>query len=143
MEDHNCMSAGSQDVWQIEGPSGHQDIRVKGNIRSNSADLIREALLSGMGIGLRSLWEVSEEIDSGKLKIVLPQYRGSSRSALYAVHPSADFTPAKVDVFLDFLSKNFGSEASLEKDSKSVSKSNGKTPVESAKQPQRSGNYPG
>jgi DNA-binding transcriptional LysR family regulator len=143
LEDHNCMSAGSQDVWQIEGPSGHQDIRVKGNIRSNSADLIREALLSGMGIGLRSLWEVSEEIDSGKLKIVLPQYRGSSRSALYAVHPSADFTPAKVDVFLDFLSKNFGSEASLEKDSKFVSKSNGKTPVESAKQPQRSGNYPG
>ena len=143
LEDHNCMSAGSQDIWLIEGPAGHQDIRVKGNIRSNSADLIREALLSGLGVGLRSLWEVSEEIENGKLKVVLPQYRGSSKSVLYAVHPSADFTPAKVDVFLDFLSKNFGSDPDGAKDPKSGSRTNGKSLSESARHAQRGGNHAG
>jgi DNA-binding transcriptional LysR family regulator len=108
LENHNCLSAGAQDVWALEGPGGHQEIRVKGNIRSNSADLIREALIGGLGIGLRGTWEVAPEIQNGKLKIVLPQYRGSSKMAIYAVYPSRDFMPAKVDVFLDFLGQHFG-----------------------------------
>lgn len=110
LENHNCLSAGAQEVWALDGPGGLQEVRVKGNIRSNSADLIREALIGGLGIGLRGTWEIGPEIQSGKLKIVLPQYRGSSKMAVFAVYPSRDFMPAKVDVFLEFLGQHFGAE---------------------------------
>lgn len=105
---HNCLCAGAQDIWSIEGPGGQQEVRVKGNIRSNSADMIREALIAGLGIGLRGTWEVGQEIKDGKLEVILPQYRGSSNMAIYAVYPSRDFMPAKVDVLLDFLGQHFG-----------------------------------
>jgi DNA-binding transcriptional LysR family regulator len=85
------------------------------NIRSNSAELIREALLSGQGMGLRSLWEIGNEIKSGALEIVLPQYRGSSNHAIHAVYPCREFMPAKVSAFIDFVSEYFSLEPYWEK----------------------------
>lgn len=116
LDNHNCLCAGAQDTWSLDGPGGYQEIRVKGNIRSNSADLIREALIGGLGIGLRGTWEVAPEIRSGTLKIILQQYRGSSKMAIYAVYPSRDFMPAKVDVLLEFLGQHFGSDPYWDKD---------------------------
>jgi DNA-binding transcriptional LysR family regulator len=106
LDAYNCLSAGAQDLWRLEGPEGQRHIRVKGNIRSNSAELIREALL----FGLRSTWEIGAELKSGALQVVLPKYRGSSKVAIYAVYPSRDFMPAKVNAFIEFLSGHFGVE---------------------------------
>lgn len=110
LDNHNCLCAGAQEAWALEGPGERHTIRVKGNIRSNSAELIREALLSGIGLGLRGSWEIGPEIKSGRLQVVLPQYRGSSKMAIYAVYPSRDYMPAKVDVFLEFMVEHFGPE---------------------------------
>ncbi len=107
---HNCLSAGAQDTWRLEGPEGQRHLRTNGNIRSNSGELIREALRSGLGIGLRSTWDVGEELKSGELKVVLPQYRGSSNVAIYAVYPCREFMPAKVNVLIEFLAELYGPE---------------------------------
>lgn len=115
LENHNCLSAGAQDFWRLEGPEGQRQIRVKGNIRSNSAELIREALLSGIGLGLRGVWEVGQELKSGALQVVMPQYRGSSNMAIYAVYPCRDFMPTKVNAFIEFVAEHFGLEPYWEK----------------------------
>ncbi len=107
---HNCLSAGAQDVWRLEGPEGQRQIRTNGNIRSNSGELIRETLRSGLGLGLRSTWDVGALLKSGELKIVLPQYRGSSNLAIYAVYPCREFMPAKVNVLIEFLVELYGPE---------------------------------
>jgi len=107
---HNCLSAGAQDVWRLEGPEGQRQVRTNGNMRSNSGEFIREALRCGMGLGLRSTWEVGPELKSGDLKVVLPQYRGSSNVAIYAVYPCREFMPAKVNVLIEFLAELYGSE---------------------------------
>lgn len=107
---HNCLSAGAQDVWRLEGPEGQRQVRTNGNVRSNSGELVREALLAGLGLGLRSTWDVGPEIKSGDLKVVLPQYRGSSNVAIYAVYPCREFMPAKVNVFIEFLAELYGAE---------------------------------
>lgn len=107
---HNCLSAGAQDVWRPEGPDGEEQVRTNGNLRSNSGELIREAVLAGLGLGLRSTWDVGPELKSGKLKVVLPQYRGSSNVAVYAVYPCREFMPAKVNVFIEFLAELYGPE---------------------------------
>lgn len=110
LEDHTCLSAGAQDVWRVEGPGGQRQIRVKGAVRSNSAELVREALLSGLGLGLRSTWEIGSELSAGRLKVVLPEFRGSSNVAIYAVYPCREFMPSKVNVFIEYLAELYGVE---------------------------------
>lgn len=108
LERHVCLSAGAQEVWQLEDGEGQQhQLRPKSSIKSNSAELIREAMLAGLGIGLRSVWEIGEELRSGQLVRTLPDYQGSRNMAIYAVYPSRDFVPSKVNVFIQFLTQHF------------------------------------
>jgi DNA-binding transcriptional LysR family regulator len=72
--------------------------------------VVREAVLAGVGIALRSTWDVGAELKSGRLKVVLPQYRQSPRVAVYAVYPCREHVPAKLRVFVDFLAGMFGPE---------------------------------
>ena len=110
LEMHNCLSAGAQDYWRLQGPNGAEQIRVKGNIRSNSAEFVRTALMSGLGLALRSIWDIGPELQRGELKVVLPQYRGSEAVAIYAVYPCRDFMPTKVNALIEFLSDLYGAE---------------------------------
>mgnify|MGYP002085773096 CR=1 FL=1 len=64
-----------------------------------------DSLTAGLGLGLRSTWDIGSELQSGALKVVLPQYRGSSNVAIYAVYPCRDFMPEKVNVFIEFLAE--------------------------------------
>ncbi len=107
---HNCLSAGAQDLWRLEGADGQHQLRVRGNIRSNSFEFMRETLLSGLGLGLRSTWEIGPELRSGALTMVMPEYRGSSNVAIYAVYPCRDFMPEKVNVFIEYLAALYGPE---------------------------------
>ena len=108
LEYHNCLSAGAQDYWRLQGPDGPHQLRVKGNIRSNSFEFMREALMAGLGLGLRSLWDIGPELQRGDLKVVLPEYRGADSVAIYAVYPCRDFMPEKVNVFIDYLTTLYG-----------------------------------
>ena len=111
LEAHNCLLAGAQDVWRLEGPGGEHDVRVKGNIRSNSADFVRNALLQGLGIALRSVWDVGPEIERGELTVVLPEYAGTSKNAIYAVYSCREFMPSKVNAFIEFLAELYAGDA--------------------------------
>jgi DNA-binding transcriptional LysR family regulator len=102
LDGHNCLLAGAQDTWRLEGSDGTHNIRVKGNIRSNSADFVRSALINGLGLALRATWDVHDEIDRGELQVVLPGYRGSSNNAIFAVYPCREFMPAKVNAFIEY-----------------------------------------
>lgn len=116
LETHNCLLAGAQDVWRLEGPEGQVQARVRGNVRSNSAEFIRDALMSGLGIALRSTWEIGNEIKSGSLEVVLPKYRGSSAVGIFAVYPCREFMPNKVNVFIEYLADLYGKELYWDKD---------------------------
>ncbi len=107
---HNCLSAGAQEFWRLQGIDGEHQIRVKGNIRSNSAEFVREALLAGLGLGLRSIWDIGPELQKGHLKVVLPQYRGADSVSIYAVYPCRDFMPTKVNALIDYLTELYSSE---------------------------------
>jgi DNA-binding transcriptional LysR family regulator len=110
LERHNCLSASAQDVWRLEGPNGPCPVHIKGNLRSDSADLLRAALVAGLGLGFRSTWEIAPELASGELRPVLTAYRGSPQLAIYAVYPSRDFMPAKVNAFIEFMARSSGAE---------------------------------
>ncbi|MBM21120.1 MAG: LysR family transcriptional regulator [Stappia sp.] len=105
---HVCLSTTQQEVWRLEGPDGVRLVRTGGPIRTNSSEVVREAVLSGLGIALRSTWDVGPELRAGKLALVLPDYRASKDVGLFAVYPSRRFLPAKVRVLIDFLADLYG-----------------------------------
>ena len=107
-ENHICLAAISQDPWRLMGPEGPENVRTSAPIRTNSSEVVRECLLAGVGIALRSTWDIGPELHEGKLKVILPHYRASKDVGLHAVYPSRRFLPAKVRVFIDFLAKLYG-----------------------------------
>ncbi|WP_299752539.1 LysR family transcriptional regulator [uncultured Tateyamaria sp.] len=63
----------------------------------------KHATLAGAGISLNSLWSVHEEIASGQLRRVLPDYEGDDGNALWLIYPKSNVLSPKVRVFMDFL----------------------------------------
>ncbi len=96
------------DHWRLEGENGPELVKVDSAIRTNSSEVIREAVLAGLGIALRSTWDVGPDIKTGRLKVVLPGYSASKRVAIHAVYPSRRHLAHKVRVFIDLLAEKFG-----------------------------------
>ena len=75
---------------------------------ASSSEVVREAVFSGMGIALRSTWDVGPELKSGALQRVLPAYSVGSRVAIHAVYPSRRHMEQKVRAFVDYLAELYG-----------------------------------
>lgn len=110
LSNHNCLAPIAQEVWRLQGSEGPASLRVHGNIRTNSTEVVREAVIAGLGVALRSTWDVGPELKSGRLQIILPEYQESPRVAVYAVYPCRQYVPAKLRVFVDYLASLFGPE---------------------------------
>ncbi|TVZ65065.1 DNA-binding transcriptional LysR family regulator [Rhizobium mongolense USDA 1844] len=108
LKNHRCLPAHNNDLWRLEGPGGAMSLRPEGMLVTNSSEVIRETVIAGLGIALRSTWDIGDELKSGNLVQVLPAYEGSRNLALSAVYPSRQFLPAKVRLFIDYLADLYG-----------------------------------
>ncbi len=108
LQDHNCLTHQVSDTWRLSGPDGVISFRPKGNLSTNSSEVVREATRAGLGVALRSTWDIGQELASGQLVQVLPEYESSTDVAIHAIYPSRQFLPAKVRVFIDYLANLFG-----------------------------------
>lgn len=108
LQSHRLLTALHQTPWRLMGPEGGVNIRAESFIRTNSSEVVREAAVAGLGIAMRSTWDVSKELAEGRLKIILPQYAGSSDVGIYAVFPSRHLVPPKVRSFVAFLAGLYG-----------------------------------
>lgn len=107
---HRCLSYIPQESWRLVGPDGPVNLKIQGAIRTNSSEVVRSSVISGLGIAFRSTWDIAEELKSGTLKHIMKDYSSSSRVAIYAVYPCREYVPAKLKVFVDFLARKYGSE---------------------------------
>lgn len=117
---HVCLTAAPQDIWRLEGPDGLVLVHPEGPLTTNSSDVVREAVLAGLGIALRSTWDVGPELSTGRLVVVLPQFHASRHVALNAVYPSRKFLAAKVRIFIDYLAQIYGPEPYWDKGLQSI-----------------------
>ncbi|MEL6447729.1 MAG: LysR family transcriptional regulator [Pseudomonadota bacterium] len=70
---------------------------------------MRVAALAGAGICMSSLWNICDDLASGALVRVLPNYAVQDASAIWLVYPKSNVLTAKVRVFIDFLVETIGS----------------------------------
>ncbi len=115
LDRHICLAPHNNEPWKLEGPDGSLIYRPSGPLLTNSSEVIRECTIAGLGIALRSTWDIAKELKDGRLVRVLPAYRGSRNVAVYAVYASRRFLPTKVRVFVDYMSELFGPRPYWEK----------------------------
>lgn len=106
---HNCLIFGNQSSWRFDTPLGETAIAVRGNLRVDNGEVIRDAAVAGVGIALKSTWDVSGQIRRGELVTLLDEYPILPHVSIWAVYPSRHLVPAKTRAFVDFFAERFGS----------------------------------
>src|SRR3546814_596577 len=100
---HRLLAASHQTPWRLHGPEGAVVLPVESVIRTNSSEVVREAMLAGIGIALRSSWDVAAELKSGALRVVLPDYGGAREAAIFPGYPRRRLMPPAVQHFIRLL----------------------------------------
>ena len=105
LSEHACLGytlTGSGTDWRIEGVDGLVTVPIAGPIKADNGDIIRQAAISGAGILFQPHFIVDDDIASGQLVRILPQWQ-SEALGVYVVYPSRKHLSAKVRTFVDFL----------------------------------------
>jgi DNA-binding transcriptional LysR family regulator len=92
--------------WVFDGPDGKADIAVAGAFRSTNSLIVRQAVLAGHGIGLLSEALIVNDIRTGRLYRLLPEY-SARRRPVFVVYPSRRFLPQRTRVVIDFLVQRY------------------------------------
>lgn len=93
-------------LWRFRDKRVTREIRVTGSIQVNNAEVVRECALAGMGLGLLPIWCIWDELQSGRLVQVLPDWPvspGIFDHNIYAVYERSRHVPLKVRTFVNFL----------------------------------------
>jgi DNA-binding transcriptional LysR family regulator len=116
---HNCLTTDFAMSWDYRGPDGKPgSVRVTGRYACDNWEVLREWALAGLGVALKSTWDVRRRLEDGSLVSLLPGYNFATDVAIYAVYPHRRHLPAKTRAFIEFLAESFGPEPYWDKPSK-------------------------
>jgi DNA-binding transcriptional LysR family regulator len=109
---HNCLTTTDLQMnWEYKGPDGKRGmIRVAAHYACDNWEVLREWALAGLGVALKSTWDVRRQLEDGSLVPLLPGYDFGTDVAIYAIYPHRRYLPAKTRVFIDYLAESFGPE---------------------------------
>lgn len=111
LANHNCLTTGELMAWDYKDPVGkHGSVRISGRYYCDNWEVLRIWAVAGLGIALKSTWDVRRELEEGLLIRLLPRYTFGSDAGIYAVYPHRRYLPAKTRVFIDFLAEWFAPE---------------------------------
>ncbi len=106
---HTCII---QDIgpdsthWAFSGPEGAVEVEVTSSFRSNNSLVVRQAALAGYGVALLGDPLTFNDIRSGRLYRLLPNYVARRREAMI-VYPSRRHLAQRTRVVIDFLVEQF------------------------------------
>ncbi len=106
---HNCLSLDQQRGWTLrESPAGEgANRKVSGSFECNDGAVLHAWALAGKGLAWRSMWEVGEDLRSGRLVSLLDDY-ATAPVGIHAVFPQRRHLPLRVRLFIDQLKTTFG-----------------------------------
>jgi len=102
-----------QDDWRfVDRRGAPAAVKVSGNLISNSGETLRMAALEGAGIFLAAGFLVADDLETGRLVRLLPDYR-PVEFAMNAVYPHRHHLSAKVRTFIDMLAHHSAEQQKL------------------------------
>ncbi|RUL80003.1 LysR family transcriptional regulator [Dyella choica] len=83
------------------GNGSRRIVRMRQAVQANNAAAIRALVLAGGGVSVLPDYLVQEDVQAGRLQVLLAQYR-LPEGGIHAVYPDPQ-PPAKVRAFIDFM----------------------------------------
>ena len=103
LADHACLAFPGENEWRFEQHGEQLVVRPRGRFTATTGEGLTAAALAGLGIALKSTWDIHEELSDGRLVHVVPDWRVCRSLAIYAVYPSAPTTRPRVRLFTEAL----------------------------------------
>lgn len=103
------LSSVPSTTWTLHGPKGARDIALSTPLCGNGY-LARRWAVDGVGIAMKSLFDVVDDLEAGRLERVLPDHTFGP-FAIHAVFPSRQYMPARVRALDAALSSAFEARA--------------------------------
>ncbi|MCI2807374.1 LysR family transcriptional regulator [Eoetvoesiella caeni] len=107
---HNCLSFGPQGNqskgWLLKQDEQLRAVRVKGSLSCSDGSVLHDWTLAGCGLAWRSLWEVREDLEVGRLVTVLDEY-AAPPNGIFAMLTERKHLPLRVRAFLDLLKTTY------------------------------------
>jgi DNA-binding transcriptional LysR family regulator len=106
LAERNCIRHASYpygDEWHfVDRKGASASVKVTGNLISSSGETLHRAALAGVGIFLAPGFLVHDDLESGNLVRLLPEYR-TVEFSMNAIYPHRHHLSAKVRTFIDLL----------------------------------------
>lgn len=102
---HDCLAISERDQSSVLLKLRHLNEDIVTHIRprfvSNNGEIIHQLAIDGQGIILRSVWDVADELISGQLQHILPDYWQDAD--IWAVYPSRLKSSSKLQTCILFI----------------------------------------
>lgn len=108
LEDHDCLVLEDKDLWRFRHDGRERRVRVRPRVRSRDSDVVSELCRRGLGIALKSLWDVYEDIAVGRLVTLMSEYEVEDEGMICILLPCRNFVPPKVRAFITCLRDSIG-----------------------------------
>ncbi len=107
LTDHNCIVLNENRTWSLRDKVGTiTQTRTNGNFSTSYGEALTEAAAAGVGIALKSKWDVLHHLQDGTLVPVLSDFAVEPQWKIWAVRPPGRLVSARVRIFTDFIEAN-------------------------------------
>ena len=104
---HKCLiftgSDSAEKEWVLYSASGVKRVRVNGTFRTNNAEAIYSAAISGVGVAHMPTFMADSGLASGELVPIFRDKPGRNGAAMNVYLPHAKYRLPKVEAFVEFL----------------------------------------
>ncbi|MGC6411210.1 MAG: LysR family transcriptional regulator [Candidatus Puniceispirillaceae bacterium] len=95
-------------LWSFSDKAGRShSLNLPATLYANSASMMKEACLAGVGVALLPQFCCEKEIKTGQLIHILPDYKVMPERGVYVIYPDKNFIPLKVRMFIDMLQEHY------------------------------------
>jgi DNA-binding transcriptional LysR family regulator len=89
-------------AWRFVRAGQEETVKVSGALSSNDGDIVLGWALDGHGLLIRSEWDLAKYLQSGRLRLVLPDWQLPDAD-LYVSYPAKRNQSPRARAFIDFL----------------------------------------
>lgn len=101
-------------TWYFSKDGNEQLVQIRSSRSTNDGALVRQWAIDGLGIALKSVIDVADDLQSKRLIRVLKNYTpnfqrdaSANRADLFAIYPTRQYVPKRVRVFMELLEDHF------------------------------------
>jgi DNA-binding transcriptional LysR family regulator len=108
---HECVlfaAIAPKGVWTLRRGRRKYSVQVAGVLETDEMDVVRAAVIAGLGISFLPAYMVGDALQQGQLVPLLRQFQIVPESAIYLVYLPNRTLSSRVRALIDFLAERFG-----------------------------------